>query len=425
MSTALRLVVCVRFRPPADPDVDVSAEQSWSQLLRPLAERATALGGRIVGWQTGGISVDFAVDGLQDAVDFLLDEPLSPELSCGLAHGDLTTLTGGSRMALCTGAALVTAAQLAEFARPGEVLVSPALVEATSGELCTTGAPKSSRAGREPVPALILDLANPLRSLIEPSSESTAADSASADSAVPTPLVAPIPMSSREAGEPSDEAITAPAHPAPEPSEPEIVEISALEHEVPEHESLENEAVPPSGLDVPPSTAPSQPSQPPPSLRSDEVERFRQAATAVRVETDSIFPANVADALRKRDASSLDRMAEAYRERHQEALAVRLDAMASLVRGESAEALRSLRAAQQRALDGSLSEQCRARLALAVGLSAAGRSREAFVEALQALARAREGRDQRGERACARFLAQLSRGFEEPAAAATWDALCS
>jgi hypothetical protein len=418
VTTALRLVVCVRFRPPADPDADVSAEQAWSQLLRPLAERATALGGRIVGWQPGGISVDFAVDGLQDAVDFLLDEPLSPELSCGLTHGELATLTGGSRMALCTGAALVTAAQLAEFARPGEVLVAPELVEATGGELCTVGAPKSSRAGREPVPALILDLANPLRSLIEPSSESAVADSAPADSAVPTPLVAPITMSSRDQmAEPSDEAITAPAHPAPDPSEPEILEISELEHEAPEPFGLEDQASA--------SAAPSQPSQPPPSLRSDEVERFRQAATAVHVETDSIFPANVADALRRRDASSLDRMAETYRERHQDALASRLDAMASLVRGESAEALRSLRAGQQRSLDASSSEQCRARLALAVGLSAAGRSREAFVEALHALARAREGRDQRGERACARFLAQLSRGFEEPAAAATWDSLCS
>ncbi len=410
MSTALRLVVCVRFRPPADPDADVSAEQSWGPLLRPLAERATALGGRIVGWQPGGISVDFAVDGLQDAVDFLLDEPLSPELSCGLTHGELTTITGSSRMALCTGGALVTAEQLAEFARPGEVLVSPELVEATGGELCTAGAPKSSRAGREPVSALILDLANPLRSLIEPPTVAAAR----APSELVSEELVPEELTPEDlVPDSSDEAVTAPAHPVPEPpSAPEAA------WNVSSPEPGDSVAFPPLAP-----AAPGHSSAPPPSLRSDEVERFRQAATAVHVESDSIFPANVADALRRRDASSLDKMAEAYRERHQDVLASRLDAMASLVRGESAEALRELRAAQQRSLDGSPSEQCRARLALAVGLSAAGRSREAFLEGLHALARAREGRDERGERACARFLAQLSRGFEEPEAAATWDAL--
>ncbi len=409
MTSALRLVVCVRFRPAALLPEE-TLEQPWSVLVRPLAERATALGGRIVGWQPGSISVDFAVDGLQDAVDFLLDEPLSPELSCGLTHGELTTLTGGSRMALCTGDALADAAQLADFARPGEVLVSPTLVEASAGELRTAGAPKSARAGREAVPALILDLVHPLRSLAPPS-ENLDSERAS--------RLGSIGVGPEQADGPSShEAITRPLHPIPEPepaqSEPEAVELDSVDL-VPLVEELESVA----GVER------GEPEEAPRSLRSDEVERFRQAATAVRVETDSVFPGNVADVLERRDASSLDRMAAAYREKKQEALAVRLDAMANLVRGESAEALRALRAAQQGSLDSSPSEQCRARLALAVGLSASGRPREAFIEALHALARSREGRDERGERACARLLAQLSRSFDEPEAAETWEALCS
>lgn len=486
MSTTLRLVVCVRWRPPvaeAETETEVPAGQAWGELARPLAERATALGGRIVGWQPGGMSVDFAVDGLQDAVDFLLDEPLSPELSCGIAHGELSMLTGSSRMALCTGEVLDVVVKLADYARPGEVLLTPELVAATSGELCTKGAPKS-RAGREAVPALILDLVSPLRSLISSPAGAEPSQAREGEGEVAAPSWAPVTNPSPHAGESAHraserapfaeaserDALAGPsstfagASAEPESAEPESVEpesVEPLEAEAeeegeveilevePEPESLEPLELEPGpesdavltspsaavfrvasvapSSDAPVSSSPMSASpntpHPPASLRSDQVERFRQAASAVR--TDSLFPASVDDALGRRDASSLDRLAASYRERHQDQLAFRLDAIASLVRGQSAEALRELRSAQQRSLEASLSEQCRARLALAVGLNAAGRPREAFVEALGALARAREGRDQRGERACARMLAQLSSGFQEPEAAAQWESLSS
>lgn len=164
---ALRLVVCVRWRPP--PTTDSVAEPgpagTWSEVVRTLAERATALGGRIVGWQDGALSVDFALDGLQDAVDFLVEEPSGSNLSRGLAHGELEACVESHRIALCTGEVLRRASVLAEYARPGEALVTPDLVAATGGELLTTGPPKQ-REGREPIEALTLDLVHPLRSLL-------------------------------------------------------------------------------------------------------------------------------------------------------------------------------------------------------------------------------------------------------------------
>lgn len=164
---ALRLVVCVRWRPPAAAGSVAAAapEGTWSEVLRTLAERATALGGRIVGWQDGTLSVDFALDGLQDAVDFLVEEPSGSSLSRGLAHGELEACVESHRIALCTGEVLHLASALAEYARPGEALVTPELVAATGGELLTTG-PPGQREGREPMAALSLDLVHPLRSLL-------------------------------------------------------------------------------------------------------------------------------------------------------------------------------------------------------------------------------------------------------------------
>jgi hypothetical protein len=44
-----------------------------------------------------------------------------------------------------------------------------------------------------------------------------------------------------------------------------------------------------------------------------------------------------------------------------------------------------------------------------------------LLEALDALARAREASDPRGEQACSRFLAQLSRGAGDEQAAQQWE----
>ncbi len=117
--------------------------------------------------------------------------------------------------------------------------------------------------------------------------------------------------------------------------------------------------------------------------------------------------AHAVSALREGDPRSLDALVARFRaESKHTALADRLEAMATLARGHTGGALRLLRGAADRARNGG--DRCRTALAHAVGLAAAGRSRDALVEALHGLARARETADRRGEHACIKFIGQLS-----------------
>jgi hypothetical protein len=97
--------------------------------------------------------------------------------------------------------------------------------------------------------------------------------------------------------------------------------------------------------------------------------------------------------------------------------------MATLASGKSGEALRRLRKAKEKASHEDASAQCRASLALAVALVSAGRPYEAALEGLEGIARAREGSDERGERACARFLAQLCLTLKDQESADAWAAI--
>jgi hypothetical protein len=127
------------------------------------------------------------------------------------------------------------------------------------------------------------------------------------------------------------------------------------------------------------------------------------------------------EALKRRDFDSITRLVTELRERGEQlSLADRLEAMTSLARGETSDALRVLRSGRARAQQKSLAERSRAALALAVGLAAVGRKSEALLEALDALARARAAGDAKGERACAGFLARLSRSAGDEQAARAW-----
>ncbi len=781
---AFRLVVSLTWRPPAATEGDgaVPIEQQWHELSGRLLERATALGGRIVGWNFRGLSVDFAADGLQDAVDFLVGEPANLELSCGFCHGELQTVSGGARIALVTGEALGLSEALAGYARTGEVLVSPQLVRAAHGELLTLGEPPR-RENRDPVSALMLDIVHPLRSLLdeavarvgepefqgpEPSAslpergcvflvrgsagsggtrvlrelshgrddallvrpgrvgapldallqalevegapppcelndmlrargiaivavddvESVDADTLEflaarcdegalgvvlrVDEGAPVPAafqsaensgvrdLAPVtgaaglqlattatrgelaeelrrslgtapsalPLSvmerltdalesgdwvwsedglrlrsaeseteehpaeywverrfrrlhpeaalALEAGlvwggrvdtgelakllsgfEAEREAATGPewgglraetsdidgwlerltsarwlcdrhiqsathssvirsltdeqrrlflhaaaaselARRSDWSSRASAVTHAALAGDLEWAQELAGSLVPQlyelglsataeafaelaargdvtvlqaRGLVLPEQASPSAPDSIRPVSRAsvvapeheipvanlthdfaslpeegepeellseadlDEIEvqpdstglrQARAAAEAARSvgeDADSIFPKEMAAAVARRDAAALEQMAQAMRQREHTALALRLEAMANLARGEAGVALRELRAARAKALSEPPSQQCRAALALAVGLAASGRPQEAFLEGVFGLARAREAADQRGERACARFLGQLSRSLGEAQAAACWEGL--
>jgi hypothetical protein len=104
-------------------------------------------------------------------------------------------------------------------------------------------------------------------------------------------------------------------------------------------------------------------------------------------------------------------------------LADRLDAMADLARGETADAIRRLEAAADKARRDGSRDRCRASLALAVALAAGGRPEDALFQALDALARARETEDLRGEQATLRFLSQLAGLAGRPEVGSQWAAL--
>jgi hypothetical protein len=138
---------------------------------------------------------------------------------------------------------------------------------------------------------------------------------------------------------------------------------------------------------------------------------------------DSLMPERASLALQRGDPVTLDQLARQLRSEAHNMLADRLDAMASLVRGNTGDALRRLRDAKHRARQLSLSEQCRASLALSVAIAAAGRPTDALLETLEGLALARRGGDLRGERACAKFLAQLAHKAGQESVALDWQEL--
>ena len=127
-------------------------------------------------------------------------------------------------------------------------------------------------------------------------------------------------------------------------------------------------------------------------------------------------------ALLSGNARSLHRLSEGLRATGEhDALADRMRAMARLSSGQIGEALRSLKKSRSLAESEPPTVRCQASLALAFALASAGRPDDALVEALDALARAKEGADRRSQAACLAFLAKLytSIGHQEGAARLT------
>jgi hypothetical protein len=100
--------------------------------------------------------------------------------------------------------------------------------------------------------------------------------------------------------------------------------------------------------------------------------------------------------------------------------AARLHAIAALARGATSEALTSLRAGVEAAESAPPAGRSRALLAYGIALAVAGRHTDALFAGLEALARAREGNEPRGARACARFLTRLAGAAGYREAAAEW-----
>jgi len=135
-------------------------------------------------------------------------------------------------------------------------------------------------------------------------------------------------------------------------------------------------------------------------------------------------PSAAVEALRKGDLEAVERMAAQMRVGEAKTgLAERLQAMAKLARGETGDAIRRLREAADESRRTGSRDRCRAALALAVALGAAGRSEEALLEVLDGLARARELKDPRGEQACLKFLSRLAATAGHHDVAEAWAAV--
>lgn len=96
-------------------------------------------------------------------------------------------------------------------------------------------------------------------------------------------------------------------------------------------------------------------------------------------------------------------------------------ALTELLAGRPSHALSVLERARLAAGNAGERAKCRLGIAFGISLARSGRRSEALLEALSALAAARRGKDVRGERACARLLAELSRAAGAEMAAARWE----
>ncbi len=153
--------------------------------------------------------------------------------------------------------------------------------------------------------------------------------------------------------------------------------------------------------------------QPPSTRRSTGLSEL-PPAPEVRAAADLVV-----DAIRRGDLAAFETHVEELRAggaSHN--LIARLTGLAALGRGATLDALRTLRTAADAAEP---TTRTRAALAYAVALGAAGRNDEALLAALGALGAARTNDDRFGERACARFLAQLSAAGGFTDASLSWD----
>ncbi len=131
---------------------------------RALCIRAEAVGARLVAWSGTSLALGWEVDAIADAVRFAAEvcgerAPLDRTWACGLARGELDSLSPDGQGILGWGPALLSASALCEIARPGEVLVDDEVREACASQLSLQGLPASAEGTR----GWRLDLARPGR----------------------------------------------------------------------------------------------------------------------------------------------------------------------------------------------------------------------------------------------------------------------
>jgi len=119
-------------------------EGGYLARARSLCVRGEAVGGCLVAWSASLLALGWDVDSMEDAVSFAAsagEESLSPERAwaCGLAEGELESLSPDGQGILAWGPALLSAASLAQVARAGEVLVDGDVRALRAGQLSLRG----------------------------------------------------------------------------------------------------------------------------------------------------------------------------------------------------------------------------------------------------------------------------------------------
>ncbi len=444
---AEKIVVCCRMPPEG---IRGPLSGTYLTRARALTQRAEALGATLAAWSALTLAFAFDVDGLEEAIDLAIalstgTADAASAWASGIAQGELEALAEtGARADLAWGIPLVQALALSRMAKVGEVLLHTSLTAAGDGTLNTVGAHDDHDIGFE-ARGLKLDCKSPWAKRpssggaprkpppLPPRAHSSASMRAAAPVTAtppPAPVAAtppPVPPAPKAPAAESSHKPSVPrvvaAPPLPTSAAPSNPRSTGVVPVVPSARSTG--PIPPGVVVVPPepakvSTAPNGEAPRARSLSSIPPNRYPTLST---LDVDEVDPEALAarmmqlsrDALLGGDAQALERWSEGLKATGEnDGFAERMRAIARLSRGKVGDALRALETARRSAEGAPAAKRCQASLALAVGLAFAGRSDEALLEAMDALARAREGGDAKAEGACLAFLAKLYRSVDRP-----------
>ncbi len=159
--------IVVAFRM-SSPGMIPGPEGDYLGRARSLCVRGEEVGGTLVAWSAALLALGWESDSVEAAVRFAAsigEEALSPERAwaCGLAEGELESLSPDGEGILAWGPALILATSLAQVARAGEVLVDGTVGALRDGQLSLQGL-RASPDGSQSTRGWRLDLEQPWKS---------------------------------------------------------------------------------------------------------------------------------------------------------------------------------------------------------------------------------------------------------------------
>jgi hypothetical protein len=156
-----RIVVCLS-EPPSR--TALASSGSFIVRARELMLRAKAFGATLCTWSVDSLSFGFQVDDLEEAVGFVTGpdtRDLARAFGVGIVRGTLDLLTSDAEIEPGWGPVVRQALDLAQVAKPGEVLIERETLATCHVRLVTRGSRTTS--GTPPVRAYSIDVDSPLR----------------------------------------------------------------------------------------------------------------------------------------------------------------------------------------------------------------------------------------------------------------------